>query len=68
MAGLVNKSEVASINGVPLLSMVPVLGKAFSYETKEKTSDELLVVVTPFISSQRNQKGSYVRIPTNVPK
>jgi general secretion pathway protein D len=69
IAGLIDKSETASINGIPLLSMVPVLGKAFSYETKDNTADELLVVMTPFITSSRSgRKGSYVRIPTNVPK
>jgi general secretion pathway protein D len=70
IAGLVDKSEMASINGIPLLSMVPILGKAFSYETKENTADELLVVVTPYISAGRGERGagSYVRIPMNVPK
>src|SRR6266568_2253650 len=68
IAGLMDKNETASINGIPLLSMVPVLGKAFSFETKENTADELLVVLTPFITSSRNQKGSYVRVPMNGPK
>lgn len=70
IAGQVNKGEIASLNGLPLLSMVPILGKAFSQELKERTYDELLVVVTPHIAMGRNQTGPgpYIRIPMNVPK
>lgn len=70
IAGLVAKSEMASLSGIPLVSMLPVLGKAFSEETKQKTYDELLVVITPHIVMGRNRMGagSYITIPTNVPK
>ena len=50
IAGLVGKSETASITGIPLVSAVPLLGAAFSVATKEKTADELLVVMTPHIA------------------
>jgi len=70
IAGLVSKSEIASLNGIPLVSMLPVIGKAFSDETKQHTYDELLVVLTPHIVMGRNRNGpgSYITIPTNVPK
>jgi Flp pilus assembly secretin CpaC len=70
IAGLVDKGEIASINGIPLVSMIPAIGKAFSEETKQKTYDELLVVVTPHISMGWNRisSGSYINIPMNVPK
>jgi type II secretory pathway component GspD/PulD (secretin) len=69
IAGLVDKGEIASINGIPLLSMIPVLGKAFSAETNNNTADELLVVMTPhIITGQSDRTGSYVPVPMNVPK
>jgi len=68
VAGLVDKSEMASINGIPLLSEIPGLGDAFSVQTKEHSADELLVVIKPHITSGRTHEGSYIRIPTNVPK
>jgi type II secretory pathway component GspD/PulD (secretin) len=68
IAGLVGKSETASLNGIPLLSAVPLLGGAFSVATKEKTADELLVVMTPHIALGRSQRGIYIPITTNVPK
>ncbi len=69
IAGLMSKSEVASINGFPLLSSVPVLGQGLSTQTNETDTDELLVVVTPHITlGQMSHPGSYVRVPTNVPK
>ena len=68
IAGLVGKTEMEAINGIPLLSALPVLGKAFSVETKEHFSDELLIVITPHILSERGEHGIYVPLPTNVPK
>jgi Flp pilus assembly secretin CpaC len=68
IAGLVDKGEMASINGIPLLAMIPVLGKTFSYDTKENTYDELLVVITPHITAGGSQSGSYVPVPMNGPK
>jgi Flp pilus assembly secretin CpaC len=68
VAGLVSKSEMAAINGIPVLSAVPILGKAFSVETKEKADDDLLIVITPHITDETNARGLYLPIPTNVPK
>ncbi len=68
IAGLVGKSETASITGIPLVSAVPLLGAAFSVATKEKTADELLVVMTPHIAMGGNRRGVYIPVPTNVPK
>jgi general secretion pathway protein D len=70
IAGLISKSEIASLNGLPLVSMLPVLGQAFSEQTKQNTYDELLVVMTPHVVMGRNRPntGSYITIPMNVPK
>lgn len=68
VAGLVDRSEMASINGIPLISEVPGLGDAFSVHTKERTADELLVVIKPHITAGRTHGGSYILFPTNVPK
>jgi len=68
IAGMVDNNQMASINGIPLLSAIPVLGNAFSVATKMKTMDELLVVVTPHIGSGILGNGAYIRVPTRVPK
>ena len=68
MAGLVDSELMASINGIPMLSLIPGLGTAFSTQTKTKTYDELLVVVTPHISAGSAGTGSYIPIPMNGPK
>jgi general secretion pathway protein D len=68
IAGLVSKGEVASLNGIPLLSAIPVMGKFFTAETHDKTADELLIVVTPHLTSERASHGIYLPVPMNVPK
>jgi general secretion pathway protein D len=68
IAGLMDQGEMASLNGIPLLSGIPVLGKAFTAQTNEKTADELLIVVTPHLTSARLAHGIYLPIPMNVPK
>ncbi len=67
-AGLVDKSEMASINGFPLISEIPVLGNALSDQTKVHSADELLVVIKPHITSGRTHGGSYIHVPTDIPK
>lgn len=68
MAGLIEKDEMAAIDGIPVLSMIPLLGSAFSTQSKEKTYDELLIVVTPHIVAGSEGTGSYIPIPMNGPK
>ncbi|PSH05081.1 MAG: hypothetical protein CXZ00_02690 [Acidobacteria bacterium] len=68
IAGFINRGELASISGIPGLAMIPGLGRAFSYESPQNNLTELLVVMTPHLSSGRTTAGSYIRVPTNVPK
>jgi type II secretory pathway component GspD/PulD (secretin) len=68
IAGLLDKEETLAINGIPGVAAIPVLGTALSTQTKEKTFDELLVVMRPMVTSGRNTHGIYLPIPTNLPK
>jgi tetratricopeptide (TPR) repeat protein len=68
LAGLVDKSEMASINGFPLVSEIPGLGNALSVQTKQHSADELLVVIKPYITAGRTHGGSYIPVQTVVPK
>jgi Flp pilus assembly secretin CpaC len=36
--------------------------------TKEKTSDELLIIVTPHVTRESHQRGVYIPVPMIVPK
>lgn len=46
IAGSVNQSEQKSIRGLPLLSEIPGLREAVSTTTRDKTDDQLLLLVT----------------------
>ena len=46
IAGSVNHSEQQSIRGLPLLSEIPGLREAVSTTTRDKTDDQLLLLVT----------------------
>ncbi|MFB3826694.1 MAG: type II and III secretion system protein family protein [Bryobacteraceae bacterium] len=47
IAGLLDNRVVQSINKVPWLGDVPVLGQLFRSRSTRKSTDELLVVITP---------------------
>jgi type II secretory pathway component GspD/PulD (secretin) len=68
IAGLLDKEEMLALNGIPVVSVIPVLGPALSVESKAKSLDELLVVMRPRITSGRSAHGVYLPIPTNLPK
>ena len=68
IAGLVGKSEMRAINGIPLLAGIPGLGRGVSVASKEKTTDDLLIVLTPHIVSERRARGVYIPLPSKLPK
>jgi pilus assembly protein CpaC len=47
IAGLINNQVIESINKVPGLGDIPILGKLFRSRSTQKSDDELLVVITP---------------------
>ena len=49
IGGLVQDSDVVSVNKVPLLGDIPLLGYLFKYTTKTKKKTNLLILLTPYI-------------------
>jgi pilus assembly protein CpaC len=47
IAGLINNQVVETLDKIPGLGSVPILGKLFQSRSKQKSDDELLVVITP---------------------
>ena len=47
IAGLIDNRVIESINKVPGLANLPILGKLFRSRSTQKSNDELLVVITP---------------------
>ena len=49
LGGLVITRDRDSVNGIPILSSIPGLGKLFSTTTKDKEKSELLIFIQPSI-------------------
>jgi type II secretory pathway component GspD/PulD (secretin) len=47
--GMVTEQEIRSIQGLPILSQLPVLKTATSTNSKDHTHNELLIVITPHV-------------------
>ena len=60
VSGSVSRTEQRSLSGIPGLGAVPGLNKAMVSNTKEVDEDELLVVITPRVISQRDQNAAEV--------
>jgi general secretion pathway protein D len=58
VAGMITDSEQKSLTGIPGVGRVPVLRAVTSNQTKNITSDELLIVVTPRIVSPTRKSSS----------
>lgn len=52
IAGLIENQEVKVINGVPILSGIPLLGELFKSTSTTDRKTELVIFVTPKISGQ----------------
>jgi len=58
MAGLIQEQTKQAVNGLPGLDQVPVLGALFRSQDFVSNQTELMVLVTPFISSRGCPKKS----------
>ncbi len=49
LGGLVSKKTIKTMEGVPLLSKIPVIGNLFKYKSDESDKTNLFVFITPYI-------------------
>jgi len=63
VAGQVDHSETLAMSGIPGLGQVPGLNKITTTNTKQINDDELLVVITPHITSRNTGRNSEVYLP-----
>ncbi|MEO6954365.1 MAG: type II secretion system secretin GspD [Polyangia bacterium] len=49
LGGLQKESALDSVERVPFLGEIPVLGKLFQTKTKSRTKQDLLIVLTPYV-------------------
>ncbi len=53
LAGLIDDQDRKTINGIPGISKIPLLGKLFSNQTDDKVKTEIILSITPHIIRQR---------------
>jgi len=49
LGGLQKDSESQSIERVPGLGEIPILGRLFSYRSRQRTRQDLLIAITPYV-------------------
>ena len=49
LGGLISKKTIDTMEGVPLLSKIPLLGNLFKYKSNEFNKTNLFVFITPYI-------------------
>ncbi len=65
IAGLTVNTESQVKNGVPGVSKVPLLGRIFSYDKKEKTQEELIIILNTRIIHPGDNSGG--ALPDSLP-
>lgn len=60
VAGQVTRSEALAMSGIPGMGLVPGLNKVTTTNTKQLDEDELLIVITPHVVSQRMGQSALV--------
>jgi general secretion pathway protein D len=63
VAGEVTRTEALAMSGIPGLGFVPGFNKITTQNSKEIDEDELLVVITPHITSRSTNESSEVYLP-----
>jgi general secretion pathway protein D len=65
IAGEITSSDVRSMSGIPGLGAIPGLNQAMTTNTLMTENDELLIVITPHIIANRNQKTDAIWVTEN---
>jgi general secretion pathway protein D len=65
IAGEITSSEVRSMSGIPGLAAIPGLNQGLTTNTLNTENDELLIVITPHIVANRNQKTDAIWVTAN---
>ena len=58
LGGLMQTQDTRSIAGIPWLAELPVLGRLFGSEHKEKNRGELLIALIPHVSARRSSTNA----------
>ncbi|OOE73693.1 secretin N-terminal domain-containing protein [Salinivibrio sp. ML290] len=61
MGGLISKDNNSSKKKVPLLGDIPLLGGLFSYTEESQNSTELVLLITPYVISNRDEAQFYTK-------
>ena len=62
IGGLMDSSETKSVQKLPLLGDIPILGEFFKYSYKSRNKRELIIIVTPTIV----ESGDYAEMSTDM--
>ena len=49
LGGLMQTLDLENIQGVPLLSAIPIIGRLFTYHTRNRETTELAIFITPHV-------------------
>lgn len=49
LGGLMQTLDLENVQGVPLLSAIPILGRLFTYHTRNRETTELAIFITPHV-------------------
>ncbi|MCP3911844.1 MAG: type II and III secretion system protein, partial [Actinomycetia bacterium] len=60
IGGLIATSEQDAVSGIPWLSKIPGLGAAFRKKTRNETTKEVIVVITPHVIPADDTTFTYV--------
>ncbi|MGA7645397.1 MAG: hypothetical protein WBW01_02710, partial [Terriglobales bacterium] len=55
VAGMVTESDEKTLAGLPFFSTIPGLGLLSSQQSKQQDSDELLILITPYVIRSRER-------------
>jgi general secretion pathway protein D len=64
VAGSITRNDTFSMNGIPGFGSVPALNRIMTSNSQQHDEDELLLIVTPHITSPPSTSGSTVWLTT----
>ena len=63
IGGLMDSTETKTVQKIPLLGDIPILGEFFKHTSKSKNKQEIIIIVTPFLVEQSEISNTHATEP-----
>ncbi len=65
IGGIIQETNDVASQGIPLMGSIPILGKLFRYDVEQIQKKELIIVITPYVVTNKSEADKFSKAYIN---